>query len=205
MPILSRETIGAPSLDGPNGFERFVRILKYDTKKKEFSIELPEWIKEGLGKNQASGSTQVEAERNFKDLCQQYESSIKSVRKVIAYKIEMTGEVMEGEGEDRHCIKKWEDYLFVQGVILGISYAVLNEITVGKKKSYREMDGGRFENRHDHKIIPWSETSEAFFSHTQQSMLTLMLKIEEFFSGDESNVVKRIESARNLLTFKEDK
>jgi hypothetical protein len=202
MPILSRETIGVPSL---YGFTRFIKILKYDTKNKEFSIELPEWVKEGLNKSKASGSTQVEAERNFKDLCQQYESSIKNVRKVIAYKIEMTGEVMEGEGEDRRCVKKWEDHHFTQGIILGISYAVLNETTVGKNKSYREINGSRFDVRHSHKIIPWSETSEAFFHRTEQGMLTLMLKIDEFFSGDESNVVKRIESVKNLLTFKEDK
>jgi hypothetical protein len=106
MPIISRETVGVVCPNsGPMGFVKYVKVLKYVTKQQQFVIALPEWVKEALGVGFVCGKTQEEVEKFFKKVCQDYTDSLKKIRKVIVYIVEMNGTVWGGEGKMHMSLK----------------------------------------------------------------------------------------------------
>jgi hypothetical protein len=193
MPVIIRETMGANS---PTGMVRFIRVVKYDTRRQKFTIDLPEWIKDEIGQSSVMSDTQGGAEQEYNRVCQEYENTIRYSRKVIAYTVLMSGSVME----NLECIKKWEDFDFLkkETMALGIGYIILDEIKIGGTATYKDMHGDRYIPDDRSKIIPWSQSAEEFFSQTQKGLQALMLKIEEFFS-DETKVLKKIQTTQNLL------
>jgi len=201
MPVIARETMG---FNSPKGIVRFIRVTKYDTRRRKFTIDLPGWVKNGFNITCATADTQQGVEREFDRICKEYENSIKHTRKVIAYIVVMGGTAMEGEGDEAHCVKKWTDFSFLgqETMAFGIGYVVLDEVEIGGKSTYQDKYGHRRLNIDDYKIIPWSQQAEDFFARTQGDLQGLMLKVDEFFS-DETKVLKRIQSAQSLLLTKE--
>jgi hypothetical protein len=200
MPVISRDSIG---FDSPNGFVRFMKIVKYSTKQQMFTIELPEWMKPVLDAKEARAETQAGVEREFKKLCDAYKESVKKTKKVIAYIVQMTGTAKKGKGDDYTVIKKWDDISFFNGdFALGLGYVVLNETELNGKKTYRTLRDSYFNVTDDHKIIPWTQEAENFFENANNSLQSLMLKLDAFFS-DEEKVLEAIQTTKNLLPFKD--
>lgn len=131
MPIIKRQRTWC------GGIETTL-IIKYSTKEKIFIADLPEQIAQALGKNRVWSETEDKAERAFYEAGKEYKERQTTIRKVIAYRIEIQASISR---DDKNVLSREDIHFTDCDHAMGLGYKVLNETKFGDKVNYHYLNG----------------------------------------------------------------
>jgi len=192
MPVVSREKITFP------GHGEFVKKIKYTSRSESFSIDLPNWMAESLDYSRVEGNTEIIARRKFDEAYEEYKARKTSIRKVIAYAVQIHAYIFD---ENDVCLLNKKDITFFEGdCAFGMGFKILHESTYNDRITYYVADG------HRHKVdindgwivIDWTEDREKFFKETMKELESLILRVNKFFE-DDKKFLDMIDNNQRLL------
>lgn len=190
--------------------ERFMRLIRYVAKSKEFRIELPQSVALALDKADVTAETQDAAVDAFNEACDQAKALKTSRRKVLIVKYKAKTKIgdewippLDDAGHSRY---SWNQPDPSENV-LELGYQVGEEHTFGDRKEY--IVDGKKTNLFgdDHKVIEWTKEREQFFVDVLTRFKFMIKSVSKFMTQAEPQIVKAIAARgnRDMLSLPEPK
>lgn len=211
MPVVSREKF---SLHDEEAKKRgwhytrggFLKITKYTSKTKNFTIELPDYMQGVLDKKEVKGKTQDEVDNAFRKAIREYELRILSKRKVIIYSLlANVDEEIEGKqfqmdnlgqygrvSENSTGMALWFQVCWETKDDIRYKYYDLNGYSVGRPSYSSHWD-----------VMEYTPEREKFFKELSHRIAVLVYNANSVL-GQKKKLINMINHSRALPFFTED-
>jgi hypothetical protein len=217
MPVVHRHSF---TLKGEGGklFD-FVRVTKYDSNRKRFTISLPEWWSKTLGYSEIGGETDAQVESAWRMAQENFEKLSTNRRKIILYTFESSailsvtkkGDFMaDCMGEDfDHVIFRSQgcgqehSMSFTKGTALDVWFIVGYECTSSfmEYAIFTDLKGQKVGDARDKdlRLMDWTPEREGFFVAFDLELSKLIYKLDTFLNGASTEMAKLIDQHKSVF------